>query len=318
MNINLRIPEDFFREEEKCGYTVSTEMKKVWAVLLDMLNEFDKVCRTNGLRYTVAYGTLLGAIRHGGFIPWDDDLDLVMSRDDYDRLCAAAEESFRPPYFFQTERTDPGFSRPFARLRNSGTTAFQQIEDYRTIPYNQGIFIDIFPLDNFPDEEPEQTRFIKELLRAEQKMRRFSRFTTRFRKMEVNDPADIVKNIVKGCSSFMTRRIMRTFKLGNPFVAPYEKLEQRYRGTETELCCVPFFFSPKRQLIWKKSCFARTVQADFEMLKVPVPAEYEEILRICYGNWSEPVKANTVHGKMFYDAEHSFREYVGGKRKPAF
>ena len=318
MNIRLNIPEEFFREEEKCGYTVSAEMKKVWAVALDLLNEFDKVCRENNLNYFIAYGTLLGAIRHGGFIPWDDDVDLVMPRNDYDRLCAMADENFRPPYFFQTEKTDPGFSRPFARLRNSETTAFQKIEDYKKISYNQGIFIDIFPMDSFPDAESDQKRFKEELMKAKRRMLRFSRFTTRSKRQEAHSVGDHMKNMVKGCSSLLTRRLLRTFRIGNPFVAEFEKLEQRYRGTMTDSCCVPFFFNPQRQIIWKKSCFNGTVSAAFEMLTVPAPSGYEEILSTCYGNWQVPERKNTVHGDVFFDADHSYRDYLNASRKPSF
>ena len=315
MNIALNIPEDFFKEEEKCGYVITTELKKLWAVDLDMLNEFDKVCSSNGLRYYIAYGTLLGAIRHGGFIPWDDDVDLVMPRDDYERLCAIAENNFKEPYFFQTEKTDPGFSRPFARLRNSETAAFQKSEDYRKIPYNQGIFIDIFPLDNFPDKEAEQICFIKKLSRAKRKMIRFSRFTTRYRSKETHTLSGNIKNVIKGCSSCLTRPVMRMLRLGNPFVAPYEKLEQRYHEVETDAWFVPFFFNDKRQIIWEKKWFEKTIQVDFEMMKVPAPADYEKILSTCYGNWREPVMGSTIHGEVFYDAEHSFRDYLSDIRQ---
>lgn len=76
----------FFEAEERCGYHISEKMKKVWAVELKLLDYFDQLCREHNLRYYIAYGTLLGAVRHQGFIPWDDDIDVVMFRDDYEKL----------------------------------------------------------------------------------------------------------------------------------------------------------------------------------------------------------------------------------------
>ena len=76
----------FFEEEIRCGYTVSAAMKRVWSIQLELLAVFQRVCREQGLRYFAAGGTLLGAVRHGGYIPWDDDIDLVMLRADYERF----------------------------------------------------------------------------------------------------------------------------------------------------------------------------------------------------------------------------------------
>ena len=82
----LAINEDFFREEIRCGFTVSEMMKRVWAVEMEVLQQIHRICKDYGLTYYAHWGTLLGAIRHKGFIPWDDDIDIAMKRKDYQVL----------------------------------------------------------------------------------------------------------------------------------------------------------------------------------------------------------------------------------------
>ena len=126
--LKITLPEHFLDEEERCGYVVSHEMKKVWAVMLDLLAEFDRVCKKNNLNYQASWGTLLGAVRHKGYIPWDDDMDVQMFREDYDKLCTIGPSEFRHPYFFQSKITDPGAGSFFCILRNSETTALSSSE----------------------------------------------------------------------------------------------------------------------------------------------------------------------------------------------
>ena len=143
----LEIADSFYQEEERCGYVVSAHMKKVWAVELDLLYQLQQVCEKYGIQYYGSGGTILGAERHKGMIPWDDDIDIMMLRDQYDLLCSHADE-FEEPYFFQTFDTDEGYFRGHAQLRNSNTTGVLVDEAKKNVPFNQGIFIDIFPLDN--------------------------------------------------------------------------------------------------------------------------------------------------------------------------
>src|SRR3712207_3357568 len=96
------MPDSFLEEEIRCGYRVSAQMKRVWAVELDLLAKFVDVCERHELRYFLDSGTLIGAIRHQGFIPWDDDIDVSMPRKDYDKLWEIAQTEFSYPYFFQT------------------------------------------------------------------------------------------------------------------------------------------------------------------------------------------------------------------------
>lgn len=124
--------------------------RTVRSVLFDLLAAFDHVCQKHNLTYIATHGTLLGAVREGDLIAWDDDMDLAMPRADYDRLCQlAGQGAFKEPYFLQTPENDPGcFTGGYARLRDSSTTALEPSRAKQ--PGNQGMWIDIMPLDNCP------------------------------------------------------------------------------------------------------------------------------------------------------------------------
>ena len=139
------LPEDFFEEETRCDFIVTKERKKIWAVEIDLLLEFERVCKKHNLRFFLFWGSLLGAVRHGGFVPWDDDTDVVMPRADYEKLLLLQEE-FTHPYFLQTPYTDNGYFYAHAKLRNSNTTAWDRPFAYQGT--NFGIFLDILPLDS--------------------------------------------------------------------------------------------------------------------------------------------------------------------------
>lgn len=146
----MNLPSSFFQEEIRSDFLVTQKRKKVWAAELQMLEKFDKVCQKHHLTYYAYYGTLLGAVRHQGFIPWDDDIDVIMFRDDYEKFQAIAPEEFTEPYFYQNSYTDRVLW-PFSKIRDSRTTGVEP--QFRSLgsTFHQGIFIDIFPFDSVDD-----------------------------------------------------------------------------------------------------------------------------------------------------------------------
>ncbi|MFM7189070.1 MAG: phosphorylcholine transferase LicD [Armatimonadota bacterium] len=121
-----------------------SELDALHDVQRDLLVEFDTVCRQNGLRYQLAAGTLLGAIRHGDIIPWDDDVDVIMPRDDYEQLMSIGQNVFSKDLFLQTRKSDLTYKSLFARLRRNDSEL--RFSWDRSDTHN-GIFIDIFPMD---------------------------------------------------------------------------------------------------------------------------------------------------------------------------
>lgn len=120
--------------------------KKLWQTEQEILDVIDKICEEKGIRYSLAYGSLLGAVRHGGFIPWDDDLDIMMPREDYDRFVSIWPSVAPEGFVLETERMFDVYENTFAKIRKDHTT-FLQFESERSVEHHKGIFVDIFPAD---------------------------------------------------------------------------------------------------------------------------------------------------------------------------
>ncbi len=120
------------------------DLDEAKVIMLDILLKFDKICKENNLTYWLTAGTLLGAVRHNGFIPWDDDIDVAMPRRDYNKFIQLDDYS---KLFLQNKTTDLGFSQYWTKLRDKNSLYIEEDELNKTINYHQGIFIDIFPVN---------------------------------------------------------------------------------------------------------------------------------------------------------------------------
>ena len=131
------------------------ERARVQKTALEALVEIDRICRKNNIKYTLAYGTMIGAVRHQGFIPWDDDVDICMLRDDYAKFKKICETELNEKYFYQSHDTDKEYYHLYDKIRVNGTVfkeAFQA--DYNI---HQGVYVDIFPIDYLPDNNLKRT-----------------------------------------------------------------------------------------------------------------------------------------------------------------
>ena len=124
------------------------EFRRLQLVELCILKEFDRVCRENKINYTISCGTLLGAVRHKGFIPWDDDADISMLREDYEKFRKVANQMDPDICFFQDHDTDPGYLWGYGKIRKTGTCHIRSGQEH--INCKNGVYIDIFPLYGIP------------------------------------------------------------------------------------------------------------------------------------------------------------------------
>lgn len=125
-------------------------LEQLQNIELEMLVEVDRICRKNDIKYSLDGGTLLGAVRHGGFIPWDDDADVIMLRSEYERFVGACKcELDETKFFLQDFDSDPNYRWGYAKLRRKGTLFLREGQEH--VGMNQGIFMDIFICDNVPD-----------------------------------------------------------------------------------------------------------------------------------------------------------------------
>ena len=127
---------------------MNEKLRKLQLCELEILKEFVRICEKYALKYYLTVGTLLGAARHHGFIPWDDDIDVAMPRKDYDRFAEICQQELGKRYFYQSPETDPYYFLPYAKIRKNGTTVYE--ERFRLARFHKGVFIDIFPLDFCP------------------------------------------------------------------------------------------------------------------------------------------------------------------------
>jgi len=295
----LNIPEDFYLPEIRDGYEVSAESKKVWAVQLDLLYRLQQILQKHNLKYYACGGTMLGAVRHKGFIPWDDDIDIMMPREDYDRLCELAPGEFQDPYFFQVEKTDPGYLLRHAKLRNSNTAAMQEVLSSYRCMFNQGVFIDIFPLDKVPDDKSELETYYDLMWKLWGKVWRLHAYTYRRHR------TTFLENLK--C------RLLELFRMGDRYNAEYEILAGKYKSSDCgrwEIHATSLTANRTERFMWEVSDFEDVTMMPFEMLELPVPKRYDAILKKSYGNWTEFVVGGSLHGEIKFDTENSYRKYL--------
>ena len=274
------------------------DVQRLKSIELEMLKSFAEICEKLNLRYYLIGGTLLGAVRHRGFIPWDDDIDVGMPREDYEVFLKEAQKYLPEYYFLQTRKTDPEYLSNFAKIRDSRTTFLDKAVKHRKT--NHGVYIDVFPIDYYPDTKCKQLIFD------------FKKFLQKFRLRG----AFIIPEEEKHAAhiEFLAKMLSICLMVIYPTTTSVLDAEDRLFKKEKNSSLVANLcgYWGKREIL-PASLLAETCDVEFEGLYFKGPKEYDKYLTRIYGDYMKlpPVEKRVSHHYCeVIDLDKPYTEYM--------
>ncbi len=261
----------------------SAELKSIQLEILNVVAEF---CNSNEIKYFLCYGTLLGAVRHQGYIPWDDDIDIAMLRSDYEKFVSSFN-FYNCQYKVYTVKNTSCFPFPFAKVAFENSI-IEELSD--NMKNNIGINIDIFPIDDIPNNTVEQKKLMHNI--------RTQRGVLDAKAIVINSKRDFYKNAVL----YFAKLIFKFIK-PNEIVNRIIKLAAKYNDSQSENVGVIVWGYGEREIV-SRNLFKEQVKMKFEGNYYSVPKGYHEWLSSIYGDYMElpPVEKRISH--------HGFKAYV--------
>lgn len=252
--------------------TQDGDLRKIQLASLEALKELKRLCEKHNLKYYLVAGTLLGAVRHRGFIPWDDDVDVAMPRADYNKLAKIAKKELGDGFFYQTERTDKHSPFFFAKLRRDGIEVREHL--VKDVEMHNGCYADIFPLDYCPSNEKRARRFFKliALFNSAMIAKVSNDFVCGYEKRGARLVFSIAVKLPRWALVFL-RNAVRIY----------------YTATARRkiLCTVSGSYGYPREC-YLAEWFDKSAKLDFEDDAFSVPAEYDKALTHMYGDYMTP------------------------------
>lgn len=262
--------------------------ERLKTIELNILKEFIRICEKYSLQYYLVGGTAIGAIRHHGFIPWDDDIDVGMPRKDYNRFLLIAQQSLPDYYFLQTFETDPEYLANFAKIRDSRTTFIESSMKNKKI--NHGVYIDVFPLDYYPEKHEKWFKFI-DLLQAARLSKEFASQASF--KMRV--------------TQFFAGILFPSVK------AALRKRDEHIQSVTISSKITNFCGAWGDREVVPAQLFGKGCLVTFEDIEALVPKEYDAYLRHVYGDYMMPPPVEKQVGHHYteiIDLDKPYTEYI--------
>lgn len=300
----LQFKRQFFEEEMREGFCVSAMMKKAWAVELEVLAQVDLICRKYGMQYYAVFGSLLGAIRHKGFIPWDDDIDIALKREDYLRLLKILPYELPEGYFVNSYYTCESHQQPWAAVMNTEYILqdAEKIKKFWGCPYVCGI--DVYPIDFVPVDEQEDDVYMNMYGIVLGVAQRYEEYKASGELYRYIPQIEELSGVTLYDDGTLRRQL---FLLADKIAGLYHEEEC------AELTLITSRLNrDNRAFKCPKEWFDKTVDVKFENITIPVPAEYHKVLTLFYGeNYMTPVQGGGAHEYPFYKRQQQFMDDNG-------
>lgn len=259
----------------------------------EILKCFIDICDKMNLTYYMVCGSALGAVKYNGFIPWDDDVDVAMPREDYRVFVEKAQKMLPENIFVQTYKTDREFPQIFCKLRDSDTTFIE--ESAKNLNINHGVFIDVFPLDGYPENKFQQRIF---------------EFRKRIYQSELLSAYQFER---KGKSKILYQiyDMMGVSRRTAQIAEKYEKMISSYPVKTSKVICNHGNWQGKLEYA-PKGQYSKGLEIEFEKVKVRVPEQYDAYLRQKYGDYTKELPQEEQKGHHYYticDLRRSYKLY---------